>query len=182
MTSLVSKADVFFSDIVIQNTEHHLNRLIKTIPWEYPKFYGRTISRGVCSMGKDYAFSGIVMKAQPWDKQILALMNRINEVHGTSFNACLLNMYPAGIASGISKHSDDEDSLVANPVVVSVSLGESCDFILRGKGSNSEFVTVPLKDGDVLVMNAGTQKFYPHSITKKVPKTTRISLTFRCFV
>ena len=182
MTSLVTKCDVFFSDIEIQNTEHHLKRLIAVIPWEYPLFYGRPIKRGVCSMGKDYAFSGIVMKAQPWDKQILALMNRINELHGTSFNACLLNYYPDGTTAGISKHSDDEKELVAPVIVVSVSLGETCNFILRNKQDISEVVPVPLKDGDVLVMGAGTQANYTHEIPKKLyNKGGRISLTFREF-
>lgn len=181
MASLVSKADVFFSDIVIQNTEHHLNRLIKTIPWEYPKFYGRAIARGICSMGRDYAFSGIVMKAQPWDKQILALMNRINEVHGTSFNACLLNMYPDGNSS-ISAHADNERELVSPIIVGSVSLGATRSFILEAK-DKSERVVVPLTDGSVLIMGAACQSFYLHSINKEKHITTpRINLTFRCFV
>lgn len=181
MTSLVSKADVFFSDIVIQNTEHHLNRLIRNIPWEYPKFYGRTISRGVCSMGRDYAFSGIVMKAQPWDKQILALMNRINAAHGTNFNACLLNMYPDGNSS-ISAHADNEWALVSPIIVGSVSLGATRSFILESK-DKSERVVVPLTNGSVLIMGSGTQSHYLHSVPKEKHITTpRINLTFRCFV
>lgn len=182
MASFVKKCDVFFSDMTIQNSEHHLQRLIRDIPWEYPTFYNRKITRGVCSMGKDYAFSGLVMKAQPWDRHIEALMYRINAKHNTRFNACLLNLYPDGNTSGISKHSDDEAELVTNPLVVSVSLGETCNFILRNKQDISEVVSIPLKDGDVLVMGAGTQANYTHEITKKLyNKGGRISLTFREF-
>jgi alkylated DNA repair dioxygenase AlkB len=131
-------------------------------------------------MGKDYAFSGLVMKAQPWDKRLLQLMGVINEQNGTSFNACLLNYYPDGANAGISQHSDDERELGIDPVVVSVSLGDSCDFILKNK-KDCEVVSIPLKDGDVLVMGAGCQKLYTHGIEKKVHKGGRISLTFRKF-
>lgn len=178
--SLVAKCDVFFSDIVIQNSEHHLHRLISTIPWTYPTFYGRQISRGVCSMGKDYAFSGIVMKAQPWDKRILELMNKINEVHGTQFNACLLNYYPDGSTS-ISPHSDDESSLVTPVIVASVSLGATRSFVLEAK-DKSEKVVIPLTSGSLLIMGEKCQSLYLHSLNKeKDISSPRINLTFREF-
>ena len=180
MTSLVTKCDVFFSNIEIQNTEHHLKRLIAVIPWEYPTFYGRPIKRGVCSMGKDYAFSGIVMKAKPWDPKVLELMHRINARHNTRFNACLLNYYPDG-TTAISPHSDDESSLVAPVIVASVSLGATRTFVLESK-DKTEKITVPLVDGSVLIMGDKCQSLYTHAVPKE-PKIIlpRVNLTFRCF-
>lgn len=181
MQSLVNQCDVFFSDMVIQNTEHHLERLIRDIPWQYPTFYNRKITRGVCSMGKDYAFSGLVMKAQPWDRQIQNLMFRINAKHNTRFNACLLNLYPDG-NTAISKHSDDERELVYPVVVASVSLGATRSFVLEAK-DGSEKVTVPLTDGSVLLMGEKCQSLYLHSVPKeKGIVTPRINLTFREFL
>ena len=183
MASLVSKCDVFFSDMVIQNTEHHLERLIRNIAWQYPLFYNRPIKRGVCSMGKDYAFSGIVMKAQPWDRQILNLMFRINAKHNTRFNACLLNLYPDG-DTAISPHSDDERELVKPVIVASVSLGATRTFVLESKSkSDTEQVSVPLTDGSVLIMGEKCQSLYLHSLNKEKHVTTpRINLTFREFL
>lgn len=177
--SLVPDCEVFVSELQIQNTKHHLDRLIQNIPWNYPTFYGKKIRRGVCSMGKDYPYSGQVAKAIPWDKQILALMERINETYGTSFNACLLNYYPDG-NSGISKHSDSESELVSPVVVVSVSLGAERIFRLISK-TGLESVNIPLKDGTVLVMGENCQSLWLHEIPKEKCAFPRISLTFRCF-
>ena len=182
MQSLLKQAEAHFLDFPIANTEHHLNRLLNKIDWYHPTYRGGSKSpRGVCSMGMPYAYSGIVVPATDWDKAIYQLMLRINELLGTNFNACLLNHYPANTYSSIAKHSDDEDSLVDNPVVVSVSLGESCRFILRNKVNKSEVIDLELKDGDVLVMGTGTQKIYTHEIPRKLYTKGRISLTFRQF-
>jgi alkylated DNA repair dioxygenase AlkB len=180
MISLVPDCKVFVSELQIQNTQHHLDRLIKNVPWTYPTFFGKTVKRGVCSMGKDYAYSGQVTKAVEWDKQIHALMLRINELYGTNFNACLLNYYPDSTVS-ISKHSDNEKELVNPVIVVSVSLGAERIFRLHSK-KGLKSVDIPLKDGTVLVMGEKCQSLWMHEIPKGCGNLPRISLTFRQFV
>lgn len=108
-------------------------------------------------------------------------MLRINELLGTNFNACLLNHYPANTYSSISAHSDNERELGPNPLVVSVSLGASCKFILQNKKDKSDTVSVDLKDGSVFLMGDKCQLNYLHSITRTFFTSSRISLTFREF-
>ena len=164
--------------MVLNNTEHHLNRLIETTPWVFPSYKGVKSNRGVCSTGVAYRYSGILVETCPWDKAIYDLMQRINKELGTSFNACLLNYYPANVYVGIGMHSDNEPELVDDPVVVSVSLGSSIVFELKGQG---EHTLRSLDDGDVFVMGAGTQKYYQHAIPRTKLQKPRVSLTFRQF-
>lgn len=183
MQSLLQQAEAHFLDFPISNTEHHLNRLLNKIDWYHPIYRGGSKSpRGVCSMGKPYAYSGIVVPATDWDKHIYQLMLRINKLLGTNFNACLLNHYPANTYSSISAHSDNERELVADPIVVSVSLGADCKFILRNKKDKTDSVSVDLKDGSVFVMGSKCQLNYTHEIPRTFFNTARISLTFREFI
>ena len=183
MQSLLKQAEAHFLDFPIANTEHHLNRLLNKIDWYHPIYRGGSKSpRGVCSMGMPYSYSGIVVPATDWDKAIYQLMLRINELLGTNFNACLLNHYPANTYSSIAKHSDLEKELGPNPLVVSVSLGTSCKFILQNKKDKSDTVSVDLKDGSVFLMGDKCQLNYWHFINRTFFNSDRISLTFRCFV
>lgn len=178
--SLVTKASVFFSEeISVLNPSYHLARLIRTIPWEY-KTHPR---RGVYQMGKDYNYSGIVVKGRPFDKAIQGLMDRINEQYGFTLNSCLLNYYPDGNI-GIGDHSDSEKELNGGKdcVVVSISLGATRDFKLRSYDRKEE-VVIPLTHGSVLVMGKGCQRYYKHRIdVDRTVTMPRVNLTFRDFL
>ena len=179
IVSLVPKCDVYFSDIKIQNTEHHLKALTEQVAWEYKT----SRLRGVKMYGKPYRYSGIVVPASPWRPAILALMEKINKHHGFTMNSCLLNYYKNG-SVGIAKHSDNERELIGGAdkcIVVSASLGATRNFILQDKITNERFI-IPLKDGDILIMGPGTQKYYEHSINSQLGVAgSRISMTFREF-
>ena len=174
----MKKAEVYRLEMPINNTQHHLQRLIKEIPWDFPMMYGRKSKRGVCSMGIPYAYSGILVQSVAWDSAVFNLMSKINLLLATDFNAALLNYYPAGMHVGIGAHQDNEPELVSNPVVVSVSLGATVQFIVEGCGEREEFT---LEDGDVFVMGTKCQQYYKHSIPATTMKTPRVSLTFRQF-
>ena len=171
----------FLTDIKIQNSNQHLTNIINILP--LTKF--KTTNRFVCSLGKDYDYSGQTAKAYPFSlyPPIESLMNRINLELGTNFNSCLVNYYPKGVSVGIGKHKDDVRSLKSD-LVVSVSLGGDCTFILSDtyKGTPTEEVKVTLKNGDVFLMAENCQKFYYHSIPYSKPLEDRVSLTFREFI
>jgi alkylated DNA repair dioxygenase AlkB len=174
----------FLTDVVIQNSDRHLEQIIKKIPWVPFK----NSERRICSLGVDYPYSGQVTKAYPWSvyPPLELLMKRINAMLGTNFNSALLNWYPAGKRSGINAHSDSESTLVKGSAVVSVSLGESCIFnfheIVKG-GIYPPPITdsVELKHGDVFIMAGGCQSVYMHSIGYKLNVKDRLSITFREF-
>lgn len=134
-------------------------------------------------MGESYAYSGQVTEGYSPDlyPPVRRMMERFSALTGMNYNGVLLNWYPAGMAVGIGKHADDERNLVPNQPIVSVSLGQTVDFILEEKRGDERLV-VPLKDGDVFIMGEYCQKYYYHSCPYIKMKEDRISLTFREFL
>lgn len=65
---------------------------------------------------------------------IKMLKDRIEEVTGYIFNSVLANLYRDG-HDHVSWHSDDEISLGVQPVIASLSFGDSRNFELRKKPS-----------------------------------------------
>lgn len=108
----------------------------------------------------------------------------MEEVTGETYNFTLVNYYADGNDS-ISYHSDSESFLGPDPCIASLSLGSSRDFMLRHvnhKINGAAVEKFALRDGDMVVMRAGTQKNWEHSIPKrkgKVPVGGRINVTFR---
>ena len=169
----------FISSITVLNTEKHLENLMRVIPWEYYK----NTKRKVCSIGKEYSYSGQTQKAVDWSvyPPLKSLVDRINKELGTNFNSVLLNWYPGNNArSGINPHSDNEREIVRGSSVLSVSLGASVNFYLTSNDGNEQ-IKVQLNDGDVFLMGENAQLFYKHHIPYTVMKKDRISLTFRQF-
>ena len=78
-------------------------------------------------------------------------------------------------------HSDDEKLYGDRPVIASVSLGASRDFMVRPRGGREgpqwKFT---LEDGDLLVMDGDMQRHFQHSVPRrKRAAGRRINLTFR---
>lgn len=172
--------DTQFLDWKVQNTEHHLQKLIRVIPWQRYK----SSNRMVCSLGTSYSYSGHTTKGHSFDiyPPLKALIERVNKELGTNFNSVLLNWYPANNTRvGINFHQDNEPEIKRGSPVLSISLGESTEFVLKAI-DNSELITVELKDGDVFLMGTNSQLNYLHSIPYKVMKKDRISLTLREFI
>lgn len=169
--------DTRFLDWKVQNTEHHLKKLIEVLPWQQFK----STKRMVCSLGKSYPYSGHTTVGHSFDyyPPLKALMDKLNTELGTNFNSVLLNWYPKDQNVGIGRHSDSEKELIPG-AVASISLGASCDFILE-TWDKSESITVQLNDSDVFVMGVECQRYYVHSIPYTKMKSDRISLTFRQF-
>ncbi len=130
--------------------------------------------------GKSYTFSGIPMNPDAWTPTLLAIKSRIEEVTQAKFNSVLLNLYRSG-RDGVSWHSDDEPELGKNPIIASVSFGETRRFQLRHKLDKSlDKVEITLTHGSLLIMKGSTQHLWQHQIPKSAKSLReRINLTFR---
>jgi alkylated DNA repair dioxygenase AlkB len=173
-----------------QESKKLYQNLIENIQWRQDKIkiFGKLINQPRLTAfygdsSKDYSYSGIVMKPIDWNDDLLFIKNRVEEMAKIKFTSVLLNYYRDGKDS-MGWHSDDEKELGQNPVIGSVSFGESRVFQLRHKlKKDLKKVDIKLTDGSFLLMKGTTQHFWQHQI----PKTTRslesrINLTFRVIV
>ena len=128
---------------------------------------------------KTYVYSGIEVKSSPWTQPLLQIKEKIESVSNIQFNSVLLNFYRSG-ADGVSWHSDDELELGRNPVIGSVSFGESRPFQLKHKSLENTKQKIILEHGSYLLMQGETQHHWLHQIPKSKKKMgERINLTFR---
>ena len=167
-----------------------LSQLETKILWRQDniKIHGKTlpIPRLTAFYGdKDitYTYSRITMKAEAWVPELLAIKKRLEIVTQVNFNSVLLNLYRTGKDS-MSWHSDDEPELGKNPIIASVSLGETRRFMLKHKYQKDlPSLSVDLTSGSFLLMQGNTQHFWQHQIPKSQKSLgKRINLTFRIIV
>lgn len=131
--------------------------------------------------GRGYTYSGLTMTPMPWLPSLEALRKRLSEHCGQEFNSVLANRYRSNRDS-IGFHSDNERELGPDPVIASISLGRSRDFILAPKrGREGRRTVVRLEHGSLLLMGRGTQPNWMHEIEKEGTPSNkeRINLTFR---
>ena len=157
--------------------------LMRELPWEQPnlKMFGKEIPvpRLLAFMGSaPYEYSGVTHAPAGWHPIVKVILDAIEAKTGRAFNSCLANLYRSG-QDGVGWHSDDEASLGPEPVIASVSLGATREFVVRPKNAGPRW-SADLHDGDLLVMSGDSQNAYRHC----VPKTERlvgprINLTFR---
>ena len=130
----------------------------------------------------DYTYSGRTVRAAPWTAILASLRDRVARASGAAFNAVLLNLYRDGRDS-MGMHADDEPELGVNPVIASVSLGETRRFVLAPKTKSAKRqggYEFDLGHGSLLVMAGACQHRYRHGVPKQ-PRSVRerINLTFR---
>ena len=110
---------------------------------------------------------------------MLKIREKIEKISKTKFNSVLLNLYRSG-ADSVSWHSDDEPELGQNPVIGSLSLGETRQFQMKHKYDHNLKQKFLLQHGSFLLMRGKTQHNWLHQIPKrKNLKGERINLTFR---
>jgi alkylated DNA repair dioxygenase AlkB len=130
--------------------------------------------------GKTYTYSGISMLPDPWTPTLLSVKRMVDDAANVQFNSVLLSLYRSGQDS-LSWHQDDEPELGENPVIASVSFGDTRSFQFRHKYRKElNTVSVDLTHGSLLIMKGTTQKFWVHQVPKTAkPVGPRINLTFR---
>jgi alkylated DNA repair protein (DNA oxidative demethylase) len=97
-------------------------------------------------------------------------------------DACLINFYAPGAKMGLHQDKDERD--FTQPIVT-VSLGDSADFLVGGARRGDKTVPVVVNSGDALILG-GPARLLFHGIRKIYPGTSplpgvhgRFSLTFR---
>lgn len=127
---------------------------------------------------KPYSFSGIKLRPQPWNEELLEIKNKIEPKSLVNFNSVLLNRYRNGNDS-ISWHTDAEKELGRNPLIASVNFGATRKFQLKHIYTN-EKLEIELTHGSLLIMKGELQHFWKHQVPKTSQKVNeRINLTFR---
>ena len=169
----------------ISRTKRTFESLKQELIWSKPsiKIFGKThpIPREQAFYGEQgisYKYSGTIFSAIYWDQSLLKIKRLLEEIQGDFFNCVLCNLYSHG-GEYMSLHSDNEPELGQNPVIASVSLGESRIFNIQRK-DKSKKQEIELNNGDVLFMRGKFQEYWNHGIKKTTrKKKPRINLTFR---
>ncbi|EKO3955374.1 alpha-ketoglutarate-dependent dioxygenase AlkB [Vibrio fluvialis] len=127
---------------------------------------------------KAYTYSGLTMQPKTWTPMLADLKQRCELLAGQAFNSVLANLYRDGQDS-MGWHQDNEPELGQQPVIASLSLGETRRFVLRHLHSK-EKLELPLSHGSLLIMAGNTQHLWQHCVPKTVRALEpRINLTFR---
>lgn len=103
---------------------------------------------------------------------------------GLQADSLLINWYTEGSSLGLHQDRDEQD--LSHPIV-SVSLGDTAEFLLGGTTRSAPTETICLESGSVLVL-AGADRMRFHGIKRVIPGTAppgllarpgRINLTLR---
>ena len=165
--------------------DQYLQALLHHIAWKNDEavIFGKHIitRRKVAWYGDkefSYTYSNITRQALVWTEELKKLKAIVEELTGTIFNSCLLNLYHNG-DEGMAWHSDEEKSLGKDSAIASFSFGEERKFSFRHKKSK-EIISLSLEHGSLLVMKGATQTNWLHSLPKSKKITgPRVNLTFR---
>lgn len=129
-----------------------------------------------------YRYSGQTLEPRPWPEAARLLLARVSEAAAVPFNHVLANRYRDGQDS-MGYHADAEPELGPDPVVATLSLGQTRRFVLRraARQTSEPPLVLPLQHGSLLVMGGTCQRHYRHAIPRDAaPQVAeRISLTFR---
>ena len=174
--------------LAYQEANQYLDLLMQNILWKNDEviIFGKHIvtKRKTAWYGDSdylYTYSNITKQALPWIKELCELKQIVEELAGTTFNSCLLNLYHNG-DEGMGWHSDDEESLGKNNTIASLSLGAERKFLFRHKQCK-QIISLVLEHGSLLIMKDATQRNWLHSLPKsKNIVQPRINLTFRTIV
>lgn len=179
---------ILYEDFFSQEESNALfGSLLKTIHWQQDqiKLYGQihNVPRLQALYGdtnKSYSYSGIILTPKPWNDDLLFIKDKVEKEIGVVFSTCLLNFYRHGQDSN-GWHQDNEKALGENPIIASVSFGETRPFQLRHiRDKSLETKKILLSHGSLLLMKGTTQHFWKHQIPKTSrPINPRINLTFR---
>ncbi len=164
-----------------------LTNLTEALAWQQHRLwlFGRErLTPRLCAWYGDadarYAYSGQALDPLPWTASLEDLRQRIEATLACRFNSVLVNLYRDG-ADSMGWHSDDEASLGPEPVIASLSLGDTRRLVLKHRrGVDLASVDIPLAAGSLLVMAGRLQTHWRHCVPKtRRPVGPRINLTFR---
>lgn len=175
---------LYFRDF-LENSDNFFQKLEEKVPWQQDQIsmYGKVhdVPRLQAWFGeKPYIYSGIKLKVFDWLPELLELKNKIERKTGYEFNSALANYYRDG-KDHVSWHADDEPELGQNPVIASLSFGQTRRFSLKHRlDKGVEVKSFDLENNSLLLMEGELQHFWNHRL-HKTAKTIgpRINITFR---
>lgn len=167
-------ADTFFEKLLAETNWQQDNITIfgKTLPQpRLTALFGNN--------GKSYSYSNIVMQPNAFNPTIVYIKNEIESVCSENFTTVLANLYRNEKDSN-GWHADNERELGNDPIIASISLGETRLFQIKHNTKKEEKINLNLEHGSLLLMKKGSQLHYKHQLPKSTSaKKTRINLTFR---
>jgi alkylated DNA repair dioxygenase AlkB len=132
-----------------------------------------------------YRYSGQTLEPRAWPVQLTGieeLCTRVSALAGAEFNHVLINRYRDGKDS-MGYHADAEPELGPDPLVATLSLGQTRRFLLRPqkRAARERPLALALTSGSLLVMGGSCQRHYRHAIAREPNALLgeRLSLTFR---
>ncbi len=127
---------------------------------------------------RSYTYSGIKEIPILAPDELFKLKEKVEVKTGAKFNYALLNLY-RNEKDSVDYHADNEDRIVEDSTIASVSLGEPRKFNMKNiKTKKLESIT--LSHGSLLVMKGKTQSKWNHGVPKSKRKMSRrINITFR---
>ena len=127
-----------------------------------------------------YSYSGIRLEPLPWTPTLLDIRRRVESLVEHDFNSVLLNYY-RDQKDRMGMHSDDEPELGQQPVIASLSLGETRTLLFRHRSRKDlKTIKLALPHASLLLMRGDTQQHWRHGIdAEKHACGARINLTFR---
>jgi alkylated DNA repair dioxygenase AlkB len=169
--------------------EHFFNRqeadkfykiLLEETPWKQEPItiHGQThlLPRLIAWYGKRWVDKPPI----PLTDTIAAIKDRVEAASKVQFTSVLLNLYRTGQDS-VAWHRDHDREFGKNPVIGSVSFGETRPFQIRHKFKKVPGkIEIPLNHGSFLLMGGAMQHCWEHQIPKTAKDVKpRINLTFR---
>ena len=182
----LNNADVHYFPRFIPDHQYYFDLLRDSIAWRQDtiQMYGRDrqiprLNAWYGDAGARYGYSGLELAPQVWTPELSILKTAVENALDTQFNSVLANLYRDGDDS-VSWHSDDEPELGFQPLIASLSFGDTRRFSLRLKSEPCKVRHIDLEGGSLLVMSGYTQHAWQHQLSKtKHPVGPRINLTFR---
>ena len=168
-----------------QDSNRLLQQLISDSVWRQEKItvYGKSYLQPRLSAWHGdlaYSYSGIRLEPLPWTPTLLDIRRRVESLVEHDFNSVLLNYY-RDQKDRMGMHSDDEPELGRQPVIASLSLGETRTLLFRHRSRKDlKTIKLALPHASLLLMRGDTQQHWRHGINaEKHACGARINLTFR---
>lgn len=173
-----------FYDIATANRYFDIFR--QTIKWQLDdiKLFGKTYKQPrltalYADNARPYSYSNLTMQPHKFTPELIAIKKDVEKEAHSNFTTVLLNLYRDGNDSN-GWHADNEIELGKNPIIASVSFGETRPFHFKHRHLKNERHKIDLNHGSLLIMKGEMQHYWLHHIakTKKIIGE-RINLTFR---
>lgn len=172
--------DNFFSK---EESDNFYDKLLTATPWreyEMPMYDKIVTAPRMISWHQDKEKNIPSGNAPEFTADLNKIRERVETETNLKFNAVLLNLYRNG-SDSVSWHSDKIERSGSNPIIASVTFGETRMFRLRHKFMKEvPQVDIPLYHGSFLIMAGKTNSFWEHAVPKTSKEALpRINLTFR---